>query len=141
MELFQVNIFILLEKYVKYVKLFKIQCTGYYDINVTFKGSPKDGLLEFIKFKFRHDYCLFCIWKKDSKVFGKSIVTFWHNFAYMVNSFVFHYIWQLWLIAYANYSKFCTRKCQKQHCVYCDYNDISIIYINSNTALLRVRNH
>ena len=89
MELFQVNIFILLEKYVKYIKLFKIQDTGYYDINVTFKGSRKDGLLEFIKFKFRHDYSLFCIWKKGSKVFGKSIVTFRHNFAYMVNSFVF----------------------------------------------------
>ena len=30
--------------------------------------------------------------KKDKKVFGKNTVTFRHNFAYMVSSFVFHYI-------------------------------------------------
>ena len=27
--------------------------------------------------------------KKDGRVFGKNTVTFWHNFAYTVNSFVF----------------------------------------------------
>ena len=30
---------------------------------------------------------------------------------------------------------------QKQHYVYCDYNGISMIYVNSSIALLRVRNH
>ena len=30
---------------------------------------------------------------------------------------------------------------QKQHYMYCDYNDTSMIYVNSNIALLRVRNH
>ena len=44
------------KKYVKYIKLFEIQGTGYYDINVTCTGSQKHGLLEFIKFKFRHIY-------------------------------------------------------------------------------------
>ena len=33
------------------------------------------------------------------------------------------------------------KKCKKQDYVYCDYNDISMIYINSTTALLRVRIH
>ena len=33
------------------------------------------------------------------------------------------------------------RKCEKQNYVYCDYNDISKIYINFNIALLWVRNH
>ena len=28
--------------------------------------------------------------------------------------------------------KFCTRKCKKYHYVYCDYKDISMIYINSD---------
>ena len=58
-----------------------------------------------------------CIWKKDCKAFGKTFVTFFnnnfHNIAYMVNLFVYHYIYQLWVIAYQNYSKFCTRKCKK----------------------------
>ena len=30
---------------------------------------------------------------------------------------------------------------QKQHYMYCDYNDTWMIYVNSNIALLRVRNH
>ena len=30
---------------------------------------------------------------------------------------------------------------EKMHNVYCDYNDTSIIYINSNMALLGVRNY
>ena len=52
------------KKYVKYIKLFKIQGTGCYDVNVTFTWSPKDDLLQFIKFKFRHVYNFSCIWKK-----------------------------------------------------------------------------
>ena len=42
---------------------------------------------------------------------------------------------------YKNYPKFCTRKCKEQYYVYCDHNGTSMIYINSNMALLRVRNH
>ena len=117
--------------------MFKIPGTGCYDI-YAFILSPKDGLPEFTKFKFRQVSSFTCIWNKDSKVFLKNTMA--HNFAYMINLFVFHYIWQLWLLAYKNYSKFCTRKCKKQHYVYCDNNDISMVYINSNMALLRVRN-
>ena len=47
----------------------------------------------------------------------------------------------LWLIVYTNYSKFCKGKFKKQHCVYCDFNDISIIYFNSIMTVLQVRNH
>ena len=36
MEFFQVNILFYWKKYVKYIKLRKIQGTGCYDINVTF---------------------------------------------------------------------------------------------------------
>ena len=55
----------------------------------------------------------------------------------MVNSFSFHYIWQLWLTAYTNYTKFCTRKWKKQHYVYCNYNDILIFNkILDNRAIL-----
>ena len=41
----------------------------------------------------------------------------------MVNSFAFHYVWEFWLIIYENLLKFCTRKCKKQHYVYCVSND------------------
>ena len=51
--------------------------------------------------------------------------------------FIFHYM-SLYIItiAYQNYSNFCTRKCIKQHYVYCNYNDTSMIYINSKITLL-----
>ena len=128
-------------KFVKYTKLFKIQDTDCYNINFIFILSPKDVLLEFFKFEFRHVSSSSYICRKDCKVLGKNAVAFWQNFGYMVKSFVFHYMWQLWLKAHKNYSKFCTAKCKKQHYVYCNYNDISIIYITSSMALLRVRNH
>ena len=143
-ELFQINIFVnfvYFVYFVKYSKLFKIQGTGCYDINVTFISSPKLDLLEFVKFEFRHVSSFSCIWKRDDNVFGKNTMTFWHNFTYMVNSFVFHYIWQLCLIAYRNYSKFCKKKSKRQHYGYCVYNDISMIYFNSNMTLPRVRKH
>ena len=55
--------------------------------------------------------------------------------------FIFHYIsFYIITIAYQNYSNFCTRKCIKQHYVYCNYNDTSMIYINSKITLLSVRN-
>ena len=38
-------------KFVKYIKLFKIEGNDCFDIDVTVKSSPKDGLLEFIKFE------------------------------------------------------------------------------------------
>ena len=85
-------------KHVKYIKLFKIQGTRYYDINVIFILSPKDGLLEFFKFEFRYVTSFSCIWKRGGEVFGTNAMAFWRKLAYMVNSFVFHYIWQLWLI-------------------------------------------
>lgn len=91
--------------------------------------------------QFRHLSSFYYIWQKEGKVFGKNNVTFWHNVAYMLNLFVFHWIWQLWLTAYKSYSKFCTEKCKKQHCVYQKCNDMSLIYIISNLERLRERNH
>ena len=44
-------------------------------------------------------------------------------------------------MAHKSNSKFCTRKCKMQCYVYCDCDDAPITYINSNMALLRVRNH
>ena len=138
--LFQINIFVYWIKFVKCTKLFKVQGTVCYDINDTFISFIKNGLLEFVEFEFRYVSSFSCIWRKDGKVFGKSTMTFSHNIAYMVNSFLFHYIsvWQLWLTTYKNYSKFYTRKQKKQHC---NYNYVSIVYNNSNVARLRIRNH
>ena len=112
-------------KFVKYIKFFKIQAMS----------SPKNGLLKCIKFEFWHVSSFSCIWKKDRKIFAKNTVTFWHNIAYMVNSFVF--------IIYDNYD-YRLQKLFIQSAAryaYCDYNDISMVYINSNIALLRVRYH
>ena len=46
MEFFQINIFVILDKVVKYIKSFKIEGSGCYDINVAYILSPEDGLLE-----------------------------------------------------------------------------------------------
>ena len=51
MEFFQISIFVFWIELVKYIKLFKIERNGRYDINVTFISSPKDGLPKFFKFK------------------------------------------------------------------------------------------
>ena len=76
---------------------------------------------------------------KYGTVFGKNIVTYWH---YLYGQFVCSPLHMTTMTtAYKNYSKFCTRKWEKQHCMYCDYNVISVIYIYSNVALLRERNH
>ena len=99
-----------LSDFPKHIKLFKIQGTTCYNINVTHISLPKGNLQNFIRFKFLPGLNFSCIWKKDVKVFGKNTVTFYHNIAYMVNSFVIYDIWQLRLITYKNYSKFCRRK-------------------------------
>ena len=54
-----------------------MRITGYYNVNVTFISSKKEGLLKFDKFEFRQVSSFPCIWKKNSKVFGKNNVTFW----------------------------------------------------------------
>ena len=112
MEFFQIKCLFYWIKFVNYIKLFKIQGTGCYNINVTFISSQKDGLLKYVECEFRHVFSFSCIWKKDGKVFSKNTVTFWHNIACKVNTFVFHYIWELRLIAYKSYSTFCTSKCK-----------------------------
>ena len=48
MEFFQIICLFYWLKFVKYIKLFKIQVTSCYDVNVTFISSPKDGILEFL---------------------------------------------------------------------------------------------
>ena len=42
-------------------------------------------------------------------------------------------------IATNSLQKFCMRRCNKQHYVYYDHNDMSMIYINSDMTLLWVR--
>ena len=54
-------------KFVNYVKLFEIQATDCYKINVTFISFTKDGLLKFAKSEFRHVLSFSCIWKKMVK--------------------------------------------------------------------------
>ena len=48
-------------KFVNYVKLFEIQATDCYKINVTFISFTKDGLLKFAKSEFRHVLSFSCI--------------------------------------------------------------------------------
>ena len=52
----------------------------------------KNMVLKFVKFEFQHPSSFSCIRNKDGKVFFKNTVKFLHNIAYIVNSFVFHYI-------------------------------------------------
>ena len=85
-------------KFVKYMKLIQIQGTGCYDINVTFLSSAKDSLLRFVKFESRHFSNFSCIGEKDDKVVCKMTVTFWHDNAYVVNSFI--------SFAYGNYDNY-----------------------------------
>ena len=61
MEFFQIKIFALLDKFVNYIKLFKIQDIGCCNINVTFMSSQKDGVIECVKFEFRHVSSFSCI--------------------------------------------------------------------------------
>ena len=61
-------------KFANYVKLFKIQGTGFSNIIATFISSQKDGLLKFAIFEF-YTFPVFPELKKD-KVFGKNNVTF-----------------------------------------------------------------
>ena len=63
-------------KFLNYVKLFEIQVTDCYKINVTFISFQKDGLLKFAKSEFWHVSSFSCIWKKGGKVFGKNTVKF-----------------------------------------------------------------
>ena len=78
-------------KFVKCMKCFNIRGTCCYDMNVTFSSFPKDGLWNFTILNCRK-FPVFCIFKRDGQVFGKNIMKFCQNFAYMTNSLVFHYI-------------------------------------------------
>ena len=55
-----------------------------------------------MKFKFRHVSSSSCIWKKDGNFFRWKYIKVLT--CLMVNSFVIHYVWQLWLIAYYDYN-------------------------------------
>ena len=59
-------------KYGKHIKSLKIKGISCYDINITCISFPKDGLLKFVKFEFRHVSSFSCIWKKYGKVSGKT---------------------------------------------------------------------
>ena len=72
--------------------------------------------------------------KNDDKVLGKILLTFRHNTAYIVNSFVSHFIWQLWLVAYKSYTKFSSRK---YIAVTMTYQLLTLIPV----SLSRIRNH
>ena len=61
------------------------------------------------------------------------------------DAFSFSYIWKD-MVTFRQFfvnpfSKFDTSKGRKQQYVYWNYNDASVIYSNSNMALLRVRKH
>ena len=93
------------------------------------------------KISIRQRFWFFLHLKRRWWSFRKNTLMFWHNIAYKVNTLAFHYIWQFWLTAFKNYSKFFTRKCKKQRYVYCNYNDTLMTYINSNMTLLRLKCH
>ena len=65
MEFFQISIFVFWIELVKYIKLFKIERNGRYDINVTFISSSKDGLPKFFKFKLWYLSSFFLRLKKE----------------------------------------------------------------------------
>ena len=58
------------------MKLFKIKSNSCYDINVTFRSSPKQDFLKLVKLEFRHVSRFSCNWKKIKKM------TFWNNSLY-----------------------------------------------------------
>ena len=126
-------------KCVKYLKSFKIQGNGCYDKNVSFISSPKDDLLKFVKFEFRNVSSFCWIWTKtwySPRQKYRDVLTWFCSYGQFV-CFSLHVT--ITTIVYKNYSKFCTRKCKKLR-VHCDSNDISMICINPNMALLRVKN-
>ena len=60
--------------FVNYIKLFKIQGTRCYDVNVKFLSFQKDDLLKYVKFRFRHVFSFSRIWKKKfSEKFSKKL--------------------------------------------------------------------
>ena len=78
MEFFQVKIFVLLNKICKLfvnIKLFKIQSTSFFNINVAFILFQKDSLLKYVKFWFQHVSSFSCIWDKDF-FFYRYIITY-----------------------------------------------------------------
>ena len=108
--------------------MFKIQDTTCYNIVVTLKSCPKDGLLKFVKSEFQQVSSFSCIWNKDWRF---DIILLLRSITLL---FITH---NNWLIACKNYSKFCTRRCKKQRYVYCDYNGVLMTCISSNMALLK----
>ena len=50
------KIFVLLEKFANYIKLFKIQGTGCYNMNFTFVSSQRGGFLKFVFFITHDNY-------------------------------------------------------------------------------------
>ena len=74
--------------------------------------------------------------KKMVKFFGNNTMTSWHIIAYMVNSIVSHYIWQLQQIA----DESSAQENAKSN-INCIVISISMIYINFHMALFKVRDH
>ena len=72
--------------------MFKIQGIGCYDLNVTFIYLQKMVIYNLSSSNSGTFPVLPALEEKDDKVFGKNTVTFWHNNAYVVNSFVSHFI-------------------------------------------------
>ena len=97
-------------KFVKYIKLFKIEGTSCY---VRYKFY-----MNIISKRFSS------IWKKYDQVFGKNTVTVWRNIAYTYGQFGCFSL-ELWSVAYQNNSNYCTVKCKKQSYVYYNYNGMA----------------
>ena len=128
MEFCQIKILTLWDRIFKIYEVVQ----NVYDVNVTFMSSPKYGLLKYVKCEFWYISSFSCMWKK--------IIIL--KFSVKITS-RFSIILLIWSVRFdcKSYSKFCTEKFKKQHYVHCDYNNSSMIYISSNMALLRVRNH
>ena len=63
------------------MKLSKIESNSCYDINVTFRSSPKQDFLKLVKLEFRHVSRFSYNWKKMVK-FSVKKMTFWNNSLY-----------------------------------------------------------
>ena len=140
MEFIQINKFFLFDKIIRIHKVARIsrhwllqyKCFIY---SISKKWSSRIYQIQ-IPARF---YPFFLAFEKIIVKFSVKIPWRFDIILHMCTIYLF--IITIMTIAYKNYSKFCTKKSKKQHYVYFNYNNISIIYFNSNMVLMKVRNH
>ena len=115
-KFFKINIFVLLEKI---CKMYKVVWNGIgcCDINVKVMVVTPWMLHSNLLNSNSSTFPFFLHLKKNCKVFGKSTVTFWHILAYLVNLFVFNYIWKLWLQLIKNIQNSARENVKNKLCV------------------------